>query len=65
MKTIFQDRVTRVGDAVTEAKDYYFANSSQWHDVLDTSILFGDPALALRLPQTEQRRLFIPMVRAR
>ena len=65
VKAVFQDRVTRVGDAVTEAKDYFYANSYSWHDVIDTSILFGDPALVLRLPQTEPHMLFLPMVQAR
>ena len=65
IKTIFQDHVTRVGDAVTIAKTYFYANSSSWHDVIDTSILFGDPALALRLPQAEPHNLFLPMIQAR
>lgn len=65
VKTIFQDHVTRVGDAVTVAKAYFYTNSSSWHDVIDTSILFGDPALALRLPQAEPHRLFLPMIEAR
>lgn len=64
LKTIFQDRVARVGDAVTDARLYFYANSAMWHDVIDTTILFGDPALALRLPQGETRRLFLPMVAA-
>ncbi|MCB0255143.1 MAG: hypothetical protein KDI55_15580 [Anaerolineae bacterium] len=65
VKSIFQDRVVRVGDAVTAGKQFFFANSSVWHDVIDTSILFGDPALALRLPSVQQRTLFLPMVQAR
>lgn len=47
---IFQDHVARLGPAVDAGKLYFFANSSAWHDVIDTSILFGDPALKLRLP---------------
>jgi hypothetical protein len=65
IEAIFKDGVRRVGDAVTAAKLFYFATSSSWHDVIDTSILFGDPALALRLPAAEPRRLFLPSVRAR
>lgn len=47
---IFQDRVERLGEAVDAGKLSFFATSSVWHDVIDTSILFGDPALRLRLP---------------
>lgn len=64
VKALFQDRTSRVGDAVTAGKLYFLANSTAWHDVIDTSILFGDPALALRLPQGEQRRFFLPLVHA-
>ncbi|MEZ4768878.1 MAG: C25 family cysteine peptidase [Caldilineales bacterium] len=64
VKAIFQDRVTRVGDAVTSAKLYFYANSFSWHDVIDTSILFGDPALSLRLPAAATQHLFLPMVLA-
>ncbi|MDW8319671.1 MAG: C25 family cysteine peptidase, partial [Anaerolineae bacterium] len=49
---LFRDRIREVGDATTQAKLYFFANSSGWHDVLDTQILFGDPALRLRIPAT-------------
>ncbi len=47
---IFRDRIRTVGDAVDAAKLYYFTNTSAWHDVIDTSVLFGDPATRLRLP---------------
>ncbi len=47
---IFRDRIREVGDAVTAAKLYFFANSGGYLDVIDTEILFGDPALRLRLP---------------
>ena len=49
---VFRDRIRPVGDAVNRAKLYYFANSSSYRDVIDTSILFGDPALKLRVPAT-------------
>ncbi len=51
-QAIFRDRIRPVGDAVNAAKQYYFANSTAWHDVIDTEILFGDPALKLRVPIT-------------
>jgi hypothetical protein len=50
LQAIFQDRVARVGDATDAAKLFFFANSTAWHDVIDTMILFGDPALKLKLP---------------
>ncbi len=49
---VFRDRIRPVGDAANQAKLYFFANSAAWHDVVDTQILFGDPALALRVPAT-------------
>jgi hypothetical protein len=50
---IFRDRTRTVGDAVNQAKLYYAANTLAWHDVIDTSILFGDPAVRLRVPVTQ------------
>ncbi len=49
---LFRDRLRGVGDAVTQAKLYFFANSGAWHDIIDTQMLFGDPALMLRVPVT-------------
>ncbi len=50
--SLFRDRIREAGDAATQAKLYYFANSGAWHDVIDTQILFGDPAVRLRVPAT-------------
>ncbi len=47
---LFRDRLRGIGDATTQAKLYFFANSGAWHDVIDTQMLFGDPALSLRVP---------------
>ena len=49
-RAIFQERTPRIGDAVDAGKRYYYGQTSSYLDVLDTSILFGDPALRLRLP---------------
>ena len=49
-EAIFQDRLDRFGAAVDAGKLYYWGHTSSFHDVIDTSILFGDPALRLRLP---------------
>jgi uncharacterized repeat protein (TIGR01451 family) len=49
-RAIFQDRIDRVGPALDAAKLHFYTSSSGWHDVLDTTILLGDPATRLRLP---------------
>lgn len=46
----FQQRMARVGLAVDEARYYYYSHAGSFHDVIDTMVLFGDPALRLRLP---------------
>ena len=62
-KAIYQDRVVRVGEAVDAGKAYFYANSGGWwYDVIDTSVLFADPALRLRLPPNDQRLLFLPRI---
>jgi hypothetical protein len=50
VKAIFQDDIRAVGDALDAAKQHFVANSNGWHDVLDTTVLLGDPAMQLRLP---------------
>ncbi len=47
---IFLERNDRMGLAVDAGKQYYFAHAGSFLDVIDTSILFGDPATRLRLP---------------
>ncbi len=49
-KALFEDRIQRAGDASDAAKFFFFQNSFGWHDVIDTMIFFGDPALKLRHP---------------
>ena len=49
-QALFQDRIERAGDVTDAAKQFFFANSFAWHDVLDTMVVFGDPATKLRLP---------------
>lgn len=50
-KAMFQDRLPRAGDVVNASKQFYFENSIAYHDVIDSMIYFGDPALKLRLPE--------------
>ncbi len=47
---LFVARNDRMGLAVDAGKLYYWSHASGFLDVIDTSILFGDPALRLRLP---------------
>ena len=49
----FQQRIARVGQAVDEARYYYYGHAGVFHDVIDTMVLFGDPALKLRLPEAQ------------
>jgi hypothetical protein len=49
-KTLFEERHQRAGDVIDAAKLYFFQNSFSFHDVIDTMIFFGDPALKLRYP---------------
>ncbi len=49
-KKLFEERIERAGDVVDATKLFFFQNSVGWHDVIDTMILFGDPALKLRYP---------------
>ena len=49
-RALFQDRIARAGDVTDAAKQFFFANSFAWHDVIDSMVVFGDPATKLRLP---------------
>jgi hypothetical protein len=49
VKSIFTDQLPRAGDAFNAAMSFYYANSTAWPDVIDTTLLFGDPATRLRL----------------
>ncbi len=49
-QAIFQDLNDRMGPAVDAGKLYYFSHAGSFFDVIDTSVLFGDPATRLRLP---------------
>ncbi|MCO6452361.1 MAG: hypothetical protein J5I90_16400 [Caldilineales bacterium] len=60
IKAIYRDKAERLGEAIDAGKYYFYNQSPAWHDLIDTSILFGDPALKLRLPQNwhlDQSRL--------
>jgi uncharacterized repeat protein (TIGR01451 family) len=44
---IFRNGVTQVGPATTQAKLYLAANTGGYRELIDTYLLFGDPALQL------------------
>ncbi len=50
---LFDERIARAGDVVDAAKWYFFQNSFAYHDVIDTMVYFGDPALKLRYPTSD------------
>jgi len=49
-QAFFRDGLTQFGPASTFAKDFLYANSSGFRDLLDTYNLFGDPAVRLKVP---------------
>lgn len=59
---ILTDRVTQVGQAVDAGKAYFFAQGGGSQDLIDTMILFGDPATRLRLPPVA---VYLPTVTQR
>lgn len=50
VKSVFSDGIQPVGVALDAARQHFLANSDAWLDVVDTTVLFGDPATRLRLP---------------
>jgi hypothetical protein len=53
-KKLFDERIARAGDVVDAAKWYFFQNTfAYYHDVIDTMVYFGDPALKLRHPTSD------------
>jgi hypothetical protein len=61
MQAIFQDRIGRIGPAVDAARLAFLAGGGQ-SDLIDTYILFGDPALKLRLPPLPATPTFFPLI---
>ena len=52
-EALFSDDIIQLGPATTQAKLYLAANSTLHNDLLDTYILFGDPATQLNVPPAE------------
>lgn len=65
LQAIFVEGEDRLGPAVDRGRYYFSANSPAWNDVVDTSILFGDPALKLGLPArvpSDAEQLYLPIL---
>jgi hypothetical protein len=55
---IFADRMVQLGPATTQAKLYLYAQTGGYQDLVETYMLFGDPATSLPVFQ----RLTLPVV---
>ncbi len=61
LRAILQQRIGRIGPAIDAARLAYLAGGGQ-SDLVDTYILFGDPALKLRLPPLPTTPTFFPLI---
>lgn len=52
-QALFTNGIVQLGPATTAAKLYLYTNTSAYRDLLDTYMLFGDPALALNVLKTD------------
>ncbi len=59
INAIFQKRIVELGQSMNAAKYYLAANSTSNLDLLDTYILFGDPATNLKL---DLAKFYVPLV---
>jgi len=49
-EAIFTQDIRTLGEAIAHAKETLLAQGSQYEDVSETFLLFGDPAMALKVP---------------
>ena len=62
-KALFYDRQPRIGQAIDSARSYYFTNSPAYLDLIDSSVLFGDPALKVRGPAiVATDNMYLPLI---
>ncbi|MCX7707191.1 MAG: C25 family cysteine peptidase, partial [Anaerolineae bacterium] len=52
---IFEHGITEIGPATTYAKQVMYNSTSLFKDLIDSYILFGDPAMPLALPSADLR----------
>jgi hypothetical protein len=57
-QALFYHGMHEIGAAATQAKLYLYGNTGEYRDLLDTYVLFGDPALQLNAPWTQ----YLPIV---
>jgi hypothetical protein len=60
-QAIFVDRQKRAGVATTQAKIYLAAHASTQQYLVETYLLFGDPALQLQTPP-ENKTIYLPVL---
>ena len=61
-QSLFQDGDPRLGPATAKGKLNLFAGDERFHDLIDTYVLFGDPAMAIKLDlPTEEYSLYLPL----
>jgi hypothetical protein len=53
---------TQIGFLTTNAKYYLYATSSGFNDLIETYILFGDPALKLQVLPNTRQLYYLPLV---
>jgi hypothetical protein len=51
MQAIYTNHVLEFGRSTTQAKYFMYANSSGYQELVDTYLLFGDPALQIKRSQ--------------
>lgn len=59
---LFNNLQTQIGYLTTNAKYELYANSSSYYDLIETYLLFGDPALRLQILPNLSQRQFLPLV---
>lgn len=64
-RTLFQDGVRRLGTATTTAKLNAFAQNDQYSELVQTFVLFGDPATVLKIPPDSEpgnATVYLPII---
>jgi len=57
---LFFNKQTQLGYLTTHAKYELFATTSLYNDLIETYLLFGDPALKLQILPSQQ--IYLPLV---
>jgi len=62
---IFHQGYETLGEAVVQAKRYHYTTTAQDHDLLDTMMIFGDPALRMKTESVCNVPTGLPVVQFR